>query len=160
MSNAYYVGRARRVLEGKTVEELGLMLHQLMGEETPADSIAEMMREVGRSPQEREFLVDFLLQHCVIGVVRDEEEPSPQREEPKRKKGGSTLRFATMVEKIDMGNGLRMDLVSARECTHCGMSSAQVKLSACGKCHQCHYCSEECQKSHWKAHKSNCRSNK
>jgi len=31
-----------------------------------------------------------------------------------------------------------------------------VKLNACSGCHMIHYCSAECQKLHWKAHKIVC----
>ena len=33
-----------------------------------------------------------------------------------------------------------------------------VPLKQCAKCHKTVYCSRECQKTHWKAHKSTCRS--
>lgn len=54
---------------------------------------------------------------------------------------------------------------SLRECGHCG---AQVggsdregklvaKLLACGRCRAAHYCSAECQRSAWPAHKKECK---
>lgn len=41
----------------------------------------------------------------------------------------------------------------------CGFCGAEKKnLSKCSRCKSVFYCSKECQKSHWKAHKPNCKS--
>ena len=42
-------------------------------------------------------------------------------------------------------------------CSNCGdFSNKGVKLMSCSVCYKVHYCSKECQKSHWKIHKVNC----
>ena len=47
------------------------------------------------------------------------------------------------------------DTKKAREpCLNCGKSNP--KMNVCSKCKVAKYCSKECQKSHWKQHKSTC----
>ena len=43
-----------------------------------------------------------------------------------------------------------------QSCAHC--STAGSKL-VCAVCKNAHYCSKECQKAHWKQHKTSCRNN-
>jgi hypothetical protein len=40
-------------------------------------------------------------------------------------------------------------------CEFCGCTN--VKLKACGQCHSVGYCNIECQRKHWKVHKTHCR---
>ena len=42
------------------------------------------------------------------------------------------------------------------ECENCHQTSFR-ELKQCGGCLQVNYCSQECQKKHWKCHKSECR---
>ena len=42
-------------------------------------------------------------------------------------------------------------------CNYCGISNSQKKLKACAACKSVKYCSPECQKKHWKAHKKACK---
>jgi len=44
-------------------------------------------------------------------------------------------------------------------CDHCGAASAQA-LSVCGGCREVSYCSRECQKAAWPAHKASCNKGK
>jgi hypothetical protein len=44
---------------------------------------------------------------------------------------------------------------NALRCTACG--TTPTKLLACGRCHVPVYCSRKCQKTHWKAHKADCK---
>ncbi|RSL99565.1 hypothetical protein CEP52_009682 [Fusarium oligoseptatum] len=41
-------------------------------------------------------------------------------------------------------------------CNKCNKSGSEVSLKHCAKCKQTHYCSRECQKADWKAHKKVC----
>jgi hypothetical protein len=59
-----------------------------------------------------------------------------------------------MAQAIQGGRGARKE----GECTNCGRSAKDGKpLSACGKCRKATYCSQECQKADWKAHKKACK---
>ena len=40
-------------------------------------------------------------------------------------------------------------------CAECG-GPGQPKLLVCGRCKKLQYCSQKCQKAHWKQHKANC----
>ena len=42
-----------------------------------------------------------------------------------------------------------------RTCAFCGV--VQLNMMRCSRCKQVHYCSGECQKSHWKEHKRQCK---
>jgi hypothetical protein len=46
-----------------------------------------------------------------------------------------------------------------RSCNMCEKTEAALgkKLSACASCGRAWYCSRECQKSHWKSHKTVCK---
>jgi hypothetical protein len=67
---------------------------------------------------------------------------------------GFMSRAATMVQKAAMKKGRKMTKVTNRKCVGC------VKLTdgnlACSRCKST-YCSESCQKSHWKEHKKSCK---
>ena len=42
--------------------------------------------------------------------------------------------------------------------TYCGAAEeGAIRLRKCAGCSAAHYCSEECQRGHWKAHKKTCR---
>jgi hypothetical protein len=43
----------------------------------------------------------------------------------------------------------------SRTCSYCQKSSAE-KLNQCARCKKQYYCTKECQKKHWKAHKADC----
>ena len=59
-----------------------------------------------------------------------------------------------MAEVIKNGRGERKD----GACTTCGrMPKEGAAFSACGKCKQTRYCSQECQKVDWKTHKKFCK---
>ncbi|KAF1941401.1 zf-MYND-domain-containing protein [Clathrospora elynae] len=58
-----------------------------------------------------------------------------------------------MAEVIGRGRGPRAE----GDCTTCGRSpTGENKVSACGKCKTARYCSQECQRVDWKAHKRTC----
>lgn len=42
-------------------------------------------------------------------------------------------------------------------CTRCQTSGLETKLLLCGKCRQARYCSRDCQKADWPAHKAACK---
>merc|ERR1712098_654381 len=42
-----------------------------------------------------------------------------------------------------------------RTCAFCGV--VQLKMKICSRCKQVNYCSGQCQKSHWKEHKRQCK---
>jgi hypothetical protein len=59
-----------------------------------------------------------------------------------------------MAEVIKAGRGVRKE----GQCTTCGRSPKEGKaFAACGKCRKARYCSPECQKVDWKAHKKACK---
>jgi hypothetical protein len=59
-----------------------------------------------------------------------------------------------MAEVIKNGRGPRNEA----QCTTCGRSpQEEKKFSACGKCKKARYCSQECQRVDWKAHKKSCK---
>ncbi|VDC07635.1 unnamed protein product [Peniophora sp. CBMAI 1063] len=45
---------------------------------------------------------------------------------------------------------------STRSCLHCGVRDVQKALSRCARCQSCYYCSKDCQKADWEAHKKSC----
>jgi len=50
-----------------------------------------------------------------------------------------------------------MMLIACRiECAGCGQMEGKVKYLLCSGCLDVHYCGDECQKKHWKDHKSSC----
>ncbi|PFH61460.1 hypothetical protein XA68_17291 [Ophiocordyceps unilateralis] len=51
-------------------------------------------------------------------------------------------------------------IIMAPECIHCKKSPPEVKLRNCAKCSSALYCSRDCQKADWKAHKKICGKNR
>ncbi|GJE94140.1 zinc finger MYND domain-containing protein [Phanerochaete sordida] len=51
---------------------------------------------------------------------------------------------------------LRQDERMTRNCRTCDVSDMQKTLSRCARCQYTFYCSPQCQKSNWKAHKEQC----
>ncbi|KAK0716180.1 hypothetical protein B0H67DRAFT_582541 [Lasiosphaeris hirsuta] len=49
-------------------------------------------------------------------------------------------------------------------CRHCGLDRAKdgidLKLLLCGGCRKVKYCSKDCQRAGWRAHKSECKKNR
>lgn len=74
------------------------------------------------------------------------------------------MRDGTGVKSIRLRNLARVGRMGGAgtgpeytRCFQCGKSKGgTVKLRYCAKCKACTYCSAECQKEHWKAHKSFC----
>ncbi|KAK5731415.1 hypothetical protein LTR15_001355 [Elasticomyces elasticus] len=62
--------------------------------------------------------------------------------------------LATMMESMYQGFKYAND-----ECGKCGQSEKNngTKLLVCGKCKAMQYCSKECQRGHWQAHKRYCK---
>ncbi|ELT98594.1 hypothetical protein CAPTEDRAFT_229252 [Capitella teleta] len=56
--------------------------------------------------------------------------------------------------------GLRAEWCRGEKCPACELCGAIEKLSLCGACRQTWYCCREHQKSHWRQHKKECKSNK
>lgn len=46
---------------------------------------------------------------------------------------------------------------SGKRCANCGGVDIQLKLKKCSGCEKVWYCKVECQKSHWKQHKAQCK---
>jgi hypothetical protein len=44
----------------------------------------------------------------------------------------------------------------SKVCAVCAKTSEDTKLMKCSRCNVVFYCSKECQKSHWRAHKPDC----
>jgi len=73
-------------------------------------------------------------------------------------KGGNSL--CTFGEHVPLQ--LTADAPASRACAACGRTeppdaTEESKLHACGNCRVTLYCNKDCQKSHWKLHKKNCR---
>ncbi|KAH8803350.1 hypothetical protein F5884DRAFT_756633 [Xylogone sp. PMI_703] len=61
------------------------------------------------------------------------------------------------IEEVFSVDDLREFKEKADKCNTCGKQSANgTQLKNCGKCHQAKYCSVECQRRDWKAHKKVC----
>ncbi|KAG2484339.1 hypothetical protein HYH03_016881 [Edaphochlamys debaryana] len=50
--------------------------------------------------------------------------------------------------------GMFTDALKGRVCFACEEPS--LRMQKCGRCHQARYCSRDCQRSHWSAHKAQC----
>jgi len=53
-----------------------------------------------------------------------------------------------------MGFGIEPHELKKQPCANCKI---EVGSRLCSACHQIGYCSRECQKAHWKAHKAECK---
>lgn len=51
---------------------------------------------------------------------------------------------------------LRQDERMTKQCRTCGATDVQKTLFRCSRCQHIFYCSKECQKANWKAHKEQC----
>lgn len=51
-------------------------------------------------------------------------------------------------------------LPAPRVCSGCGQPEGKPRLKTCAKCSTALYCSRDCQTSHWKIHKKECRNPK
>ena len=49
--------------------------------------------------------------------------------------------------------------MSFGNCKNCGKIAVEEKFKHCSKCEITYYCSEKCQKDHWKIHKTECKEN-
>ena len=58
-------------------------------------------------------------------------------------------------EKEVVSTSTELQSQSHQECANC--KKAQSNLKKCGACGKVRYCSKECQRAHWKEHKSNCK---
>ena len=60
-----------------------------------------------------------------------------------------------IYEKVAQGPKTKSGRSELYTCAFCGVSKTE-KLMICSRCKSISYCSKECQKSHWKAHKKEC----
>ncbi|GJE94142.1 zinc finger MYND domain-containing protein [Phanerochaete sordida] len=60
------------------------------------------------------------------------------------------------LEKGKTSTTLRQDERATKQCRTCGVTDMQKTLSRCARCQHIYYCSKECQKANWKAHKEQC----
>jgi len=158
MNTAYYAEKARSQLKAKTTEQLGVLVHQMFARDASPEEIDKLMEGVEQYPERKHHLVELIMSHTAIGVLHNEKEGM----EPTRptKKGKSPLRFAPLAEKLDFGDGIKLDIMGVRTCAMCGDTPLEVKLLMCGRCNNSYYCNRECQKKHWASHRSNCQMNK
>ena len=56
---------------------------------------------------------------------------------------------------LDGSGGAASDAPRFRCCT-CGKEGTKASLSVCGRCRMANYCSPECQRQAWGAHKKEC----
>mmetsp|Transcript_10250 Transcript_10250/g.22793 ORF Transcript_10250/g.22793 Transcript_10250/m.22793 type:complete len:241 (+) Transcript_10250:650-1372(+) len=49
------------------------------------------------------------------------------------------------------------DIAHSRDCIDCDFCGTASPPKCCAQCHSNYYCNRDCQKSHWKTHKSKCK---
>ena len=75
-------------------------------------------------------------------------------------KSGMKCHTFSLVESVPheekiVSTSTELQSQSHKECANCKI--AQPNLKKCGACGKVQYCSKECQRVHWKKHKSNCK---
>mmetsp|Transcript_22038 Transcript_22038/g.67809 ORF Transcript_22038/g.67809 Transcript_22038/m.67809 type:complete len:280 (-) Transcript_22038:382-1221(-) len=60
------------------------------------------------------------------------------------------------VAGVSRSDRRKMEAEEVRFCTHCGKSSIDAKLMTCSGCKTAKFCSKDCQRTGWKAHKPLC----
>ncbi|TDL24581.1 ankyrin [Rickenella mellea] len=98
--------------------------------------------------------MDFLLEHGAELNIKDADGISPAMMYV-----SAGPQITAVVRKwIRKRSGEAEGPLENRACKVCGKSPNEAKLSFCAKCRLVKYCSRECQKNDWKAHKPMCKS--
>ena len=123
---------------------------------------AEALREHTEKGREQEKMIISLRQ--AIGPEQFDTQP---QFEPMRRKLAT---FAEMNRMAELGMagvfaetgaatsaGLLSRMANKNKCVSCGNEKSEgMKFYACARCKSTHYCSNACQKVHWKSHKEEC----